>query len=167
MFLDDFLKGVLKVVTIAGPLALFGGGLTGFFLPCSLARSTADKMVDNFAQTEIFQELKAEDEAELAIMKKDLDVAQEKHEKGEMSVRTYLDMKYDYEQKLEEVNSRDYIISAMEKYDKDIYVDYKNARKVQSSCMANGMLYALLGGCATAGLLIKSDKFQYDIDYNL
>ncbi len=161
-FLSKFLKGV----TVAVPLLLYGGGLTSFWVPCSLAGGNADKAVDNFAQTEIFQELKAEDEAALDAMKKDLDIAQEKQEKGEISLRTYLDMKYDYDQKLENVNSREYIVSAMEKYDRNSYDDYKNADEAWTVCAILGAMYTT-GGCACtiafAANVVKD--FWFDIDY--
>lgn len=158
------LKGIFKAVPYTAPLLLFGGGLTGLWVPCSLAYSEANKKVEDFVQTEIFQELKAEDEAELAIMKQDLDIAEEKHEKGEMSAREYLDIKYEYDQKYALVNSDDYVVSVMEKFDPHIYDDYVASLNLGNGLSSGGVMYTAIGAFITAAIMLGAPDFSHMID---
>lgn len=149
------LKGTLKTLTVAAPLALFAGAEGCIWGFGAVANKDAQKKFDAFTQTEIFQAVKAEEEANLTAMKNELEIAQQQQSKGELSTKAYLDIKYEYDQRVKSFNSEDFVLSTMKKYGNGVYDDYKKSSDVGSGCMTLGALYSILGIPATIGVETK------------
>lgn len=137
------LKGTLRTLAFAAPFALFAGVEACYWGFGGVAEKDAQKKFDDFTQSEIFQAFKAEEEANLTAMKNELEIAQQQQSKGQLSTRAYLDMKNEYDKKVESVNSEDFVLSTMKKYGP--YDDWAKSANAVEACRMGGIVYSVIG----------------------